>query len=62
MIFDVKMKYFRRQTEYVTQDNFAEALVTLTHASIVSRKNVRIALNIAPLDDLEVETLDINNS
>ena len=39
-----------------------EVLKTLTYASVVSRETVRIALTIAALNDLEVQTADVPNA
>ena len=61
MIFDVKMKDFRRKARYVAGGHMTEAPVTLTYVSIVSRETVRIALMIVALNDLQVKASDIQN-
>ena len=55
------MEAFRRKSRYVAHGNMTEAPATLGYASVVSRESVRIALTIAPLNDLEVKTEDIKN-
>ena len=55
------MENFRRKARYVAQGNMTEPPATLTYSSVVSRESVRIALTMAALNDLEVETADIQN-
>ncbi len=54
MIFDVKMEDFRQKARLVAGGHQTEAPATITYASVVSRKTVRLALTIASLNDLEV--------
>ena len=62
MIFDVKMKDFRRKARYVAGGHTTEAPATLTYASVVSRETVRIALTLAALNDLDIKVSDIQNA
>ena len=54
MIFDVKMDNFRRNERPIAGGYLTKAPVAVTYASVVSRETVRIALNIAALNDLQV--------
>ena len=62
MIFDIKMEDFRQKARLVAGGHMMEAPKTLTYASIVSREIVRIALTIAALNDLEINTNDVQNA
>ena len=63
MIFYIKMgKHFRRKARIVAGGQTTEAPAALTYASVVSRDSVRIALNIAALNDLNVLACNIQNA
>ena len=62
MVFDIKMDNFRQKGRLVTRGHMPKAPATIMYASIVSRETVRIALMIAPLNDLEVKSGEILNA
>jgi len=62
MIFDVKMEDFHLKARLVARGHKTEAPATITYASVVSRKTVRIALLMAALNDLEVKVGNILNT
>jgi hypothetical protein len=62
MVFDVKMKDFRRKARLVAGGNMTKAPPTITYASVVSRETVRLVLTIAALNDLEVKVGDVLNA
>ena len=62
MIFDVKMEDLRQKARYVAGGHKTGAPVTMTCASVVSYKSVRIALLIVALNDLRVKATDIQNT
>ncbi len=63
MIFDVKMEDFRRkEARLVAGGHVTKAPASITYASFVSRKTVRLALMIAALNDLEVKAGDVLNA
>ena len=55
IIFDVKMEDFRCKARLVAGGHVTKPPATMTYASVVSCETVRIALNIAALNDLEVK-------
>ena len=57
MIYDIQHQNgsFRQKARLVAGGHMTEALDSITHASIVSRETVRIALMTATLIDLEVK-------
>ncbi len=57
MIFDVKMKDFRRKARLVAGGHRIEAPATITYASVVSRETVCIALLMAALITEKVWTV-----
>jgi hypothetical protein len=59
MIFDVKMEDFRRKASFVAGGHTADTPHAMTYASVVSRQSVSIALNLASLNDLDVNMADI---
>ena len=61
-VFSIKMEDFSRKACLVAGGQMVEAPKSLTFASVVSRESVRIALTLAALNDLEVETSDIQNA
>ena len=62
MVFNIKMEDFRHKTRLVSGGHINEAPATIIHASVVSRKTVRIALMVTTLNDLEVKSDDILNT
>ncbi len=62
MIFDIKMEDFRCKARLVAGGHMTKAPATITYASIVSRKTVRIALLMAALNDLHVKVRDVLNA
>ena len=58
MIFDIKMDNFRRKASLVAGVHMTTAPAAFTYASVVSRETVRIDLNLAALNDLEVKCGD----
>ena len=62
MVFNIKIKDFRHKARLVAGGHMTEALATITYASVVSRKTVRIVLMIATLNDLEVKLGNILNA
>jgi hypothetical protein len=62
MIFDIKIEDFRRKARMVAGGHMTSAPTIMTYASVVSRDTVRITLNIATLNDLEVKAADILNA
>ncbi len=62
MIFDVKMEDFRQKARLVAGGHLTKAPATITYASVVSRKTVRLALTFASLNDLEVKVGDVLNA
>jgi hypothetical protein len=62
MIFDIKMKDFRCKARLVAGGHMTKAPVTITYASIVTCKTIRIALLMAALNDLNVKVGDVLNT
>ena len=62
LIFDEKMEDFRRKARLVAGGHMTNTPTMSTHASVVSRESVQIALTLAALNDLEVRTADIENA
>jgi hypothetical protein len=62
MIFDVKMEDFRRKARFVAGGHTTDTTHAMTYASFVSREPVRIVLNLAALNDLDVKMDDIENA
>ena len=50
MIFDFKMKYFRRKSGLVAILHVTDPTSNITHASVVSRETFRIALILSALN------------
>jgi hypothetical protein len=59
MIFDVKMEDFCRKARFVAGGHTTDTPHAMTYASVVSRGYVRVALNLAALNDLDVKMDDI---
>jgi len=62
IIFDVKLDGFIRKARMVAGGHMIDTPDHLTYSSVVSRETVRIALMMAALHDLEVQTSDIQNA
>jgi len=62
MIFDVKMEDFRQKAGLIAGGHRTEAPAAITYASVVSCVNVRIALLMAALNELEVKVGDVLNA
>ena len=62
MIFDIKMEDFSRKASLVAGGHMKTAPAAVTYASVVSRETVRIDLNLAALNDLEVKCGDVLNA
>jgi hypothetical protein len=62
MIFDLKMRDFRRKSCFVAGGHTIDTPHTITYASVVSRELVRIAFTLAALNDLENKMADIDNA
>jgi hypothetical protein len=62
MVFDIKMEDFRRKSRLVAGGHLTKTPATITYASVVSRKTVRLALTFASLNDLEVKVGDVLNA
>ncbi|KAL7536195.1 hypothetical protein ACHAXR_006978 [Thalassiosira sp. AJA248-18] len=62
LIFDIKMEDFRRKAQLVAGGHMTSAPATMTHASVVSRETVFLALTIAALNALGVKAADIKNA
>ena len=55
------MEDFKHKAQLVAGGHKTEAPATITYASLVSRKTVRIALMLAALKDLQVKAGDVLN-
>jgi hypothetical protein len=62
MIFDVKMEDFRRKARLVAGGHTTDTPHEMTYASDVSRESVRVVLNLAALNDLDVKMADMKNA
>ncbi|KAL7475891.1 hypothetical protein ACHAW6_001785 [Cyclotella cf. meneghiniana] len=62
MIVDVKMEDFCRKAWLVARGHMTKAPATLTHASIVFRETVHIALLVAALNDIDIWAADVLNA
>jgi hypothetical protein len=62
MIFDVKMKDFRRNARFVAGGHTTYTPHAMTYASVVSRESVRVSLTLAALNDLDIKMADIENA
>ena len=62
MIFDVKMKDFRRKARMVAGGHMTETPKCMTYLSVVACDSVHIALTLASLNGLEVKAGDIMNA
>ncbi len=62
MIFDIKMEDFRRKARLVAGGHLTKAPATITYASVVSHKTVRIVHMLAALNYLEVKAGNVLNA
>ena len=62
LIFDNKMENLRKKARLVAGGHMNTAPAAVTYASVVWRENVRIALTLAALNDLEVKCGDVLNA
>lgn len=62
MVFDIKMGSLQRKARLVAGGHKTDPPASITHASVVSRESVRIALTVAALNDLDVMAADIKNA
>ena len=62
MIFDINIDKFRRKARLVAGVHITTAPAAVTHASVVLRETVCIALNLAAINDLEVKRGDFLNA
>ena len=62
-IFDIKMgEGFRRKARLVADGHKTKTPASVTYSSVVSRDSVRICLLVAALNDLDIESADIENA
>ena len=61
-IFDMKSTTLTRKVRFVAGGHTMDNPAAMTHASVVSRESVRIALLLAALNDLDVLTADVQNA
>ena len=61
MIFDVKMEDLCLKARLIAGGHVIEPPATITYATVVSRKTVRIALTLDALNDLPVKVVYIQN-
>jgi hypothetical protein len=62
MIFDIKMEDFHRKARFVVGGHTTDNPHTMTYAIVVSRQSVRVALELAALNILDVKMDDIENA
>jgi hypothetical protein len=62
VIFDVKMKGFRRKARFFAGGHTTDTPHAMTYASVVSRESVRISLTLAAMNDFDVNMADIENA
>lgn len=63
LVFDVKLgENFRRKARFVADGHKTTAPSSLRYSTVVSRDSVRILLMIAALNDLDVQSADIQNA
>jgi len=63
MIFDVKMsENFRRKARFVAGGHTTQTPDVITYSSVVSRDSVRLCFLIAALNNLDVQSCDIQNA
>jgi len=62
LIFDVKMKDFRRKVQLVAGGHMTNTPKCMTYSSVAGRETVRVALTIAALNNLQVKSGDVMNA
>jgi hypothetical protein len=62
MIFYIKMEDLRRNAMFVAGVHTTDTPHVMTNASVVSRESLKVALNLAALNDLDVKMADIENT
>ena len=63
LIFDVKLgEHFRRKARLVADGHKTSTPASVTYSTVVSRDSVRLCLLIAALNDLDVQSGDIENA
>ena len=63
MIFDVKMsENFRRKARFVAGGHTTETPDVITYSSVVSRDSVRLCFLLAALNDIDIQSCDIQNA
>ena len=62
MIFDINMEYFRHKAGLVTVGHMMEPPSIITHAILVLKETVIIAMKLDELNDLSVKVSDIQNA
>ena len=63
MIFDIKLQgNFRRKGSIVTGGNKTKALSSITYSLVVLRDSVRISYPLAALNELDIQSEDIENA
>ena len=63
MIFDIKLgENFRRKARMVVGGHMTKPPSSVTYSSVVSRESVRVMLMVAALNDLEIQSADIENA
>ena len=62
IIFSIYMDYLCQKARLVSVGQVTEPLTTTNHDSVLLNENLRVALNLEALNNLEVNTADIQNS
>ena len=63
LVFDVKLgENFRRKARYCADGHKTEAPSAITYSSVVSRDSVRIMLMVAALNELDLQSADVQNA
>ncbi len=62
MIFDVKMEDFPHKARLIAGGHMTKAPATLTYASVMSQKTMRIALLMAVPNDIDIWAADVLNA
>ena len=63
MVFDIKLgENFRRKARMVAGGHMTKPPSSVTYSSVVSRESVRIMFMVAALNDLEIQSADIENA
>ena len=62
MIFDVKIKDFRRKARLVARGNVTDPPATIMYARVVLRERVRIALTLAARNEVPLKVVAVHNT